>query len=527
MAGWDDYPEVAPPTQASGWDRYPEVQTPASWEKLPPSRTFLKGVEQGIGDPAIGAMQLGARLLPGIPAEAAPAIDRVIADRQATIQASRPDRIDIDTRQLPGDPGASHLPVNTGKGPDFARGVGNMIGAAPLLPVGGPVVGGMATAATMPVVGGDFWLEKLKQIGTGAAAGATARALGGVIGPSLSPQKAMLSEGGVTMTPGMLAGKTAKTFEDRATSLPFTGSAIAGAQRESLESFNKATINRALAPIRETLPKDMAAGTQAVAAAGDKVEAVYGRLLPQAKLAPDQALAGDIQTVFQASSLMPEAQRAQLRNLLNDRVIDKFTKAGTLDGETLKTLQSELRTFAKNYVGAPDPAQRQLGDAVSGLSRAVTDAISRQNPAIAPGLKAADQAWANLVRVENAAGRRATSEGVFTPGDLLAAVKQGDPRIRHRGFSRGEALMQDWATAGQNVIGRGYPDSGTAGRGLQNTITGELTGIATLPAALPYTGAGMSLMNRWASPGGINGLLGLMLREGAPLAGAPAADVAR
>jgi hypothetical protein len=116
---------------------------------------------------------------------------------------------------------------------------------------------------------------------------------------------------------------------------------------------------------------------------------------------------------------------------------------------------------------------------------------------------------------------------VFTPGDFMAAVRQGDPRIRHRGFARGEALEQDWGSAGQQVMGNRYPDSGSPGRLLQATPQGLLTGLATLPAAIPYTRPGMSLMNQWYSPGGFNGLLGSTLRTGAPLAGAPGADLYR
>ena len=144
---------------------------PASWETLPKRQTFLKSIEQGIGDPYVGALQLGARALPGIPSEASAAIDRAVTERGANIAASRPDQFDINSKQLPGDPGASHLPVNRGPGVDFGRAIGNVIGTIPLLPVGGPIVGGMTTAATMPVEGGgNFWLEKLKQVGMGGAA---------------------------------------------------------------------------------------------------------------------------------------------------------------------------------------------------------------------------------------------------------------------------------------------------------------------------------------------------------------------
>ena len=69
-----------------------------------------------------------------------------------------------------------------------------------------------------------------------------------------------------------------------------------------------------------------------------------------------------------------------------------------------------------------------------------------------------------MVRIEGAGTAAKAKEGVFTPGQLLNAIRQNDSSVRDRATSRGAALMQDWATQGQKVLGDKYPDSGTAGR---------------------------------------------------------------
>ena len=108
----------------------------------------------------------------------------------------------------------------------------------------------------------------------------------------------------------------------------------------------------------------------------------------------------------------------------------------------------------------------------------------------------ADDAYGNLVRVENAAGKAGLTDGNFTPGQLLSSIKQGDPRIRHRAFSRGEARMQDLGRAGQEVLGSSVPNSGTADRLLLPSLarmgtSGTGLGVAS---AVDPTGASQAVL---------------------------------
>ena len=494
----------------------PQEPFKASWEKLPPQRTVGQGIEQGIGDPVVGGTQLGARAFAS--PETSGAVDRAVIEREQGIQASRPDQIGINTTQLPGDPAASHLPVNQGKGFDFARMVGNIIGTIPAM-AAGPVMGSVIGSASMPVDKPEnFWTEKGKQAATGLAAGAVSKYGGSLIAPEVTDDAKAMLQGGVKLSPDQM-GIVGKKMADRATSLPITGGVVEEGQRAGLESFNRVTVDKALAPIGAKLPKDIGTGSAAVKWAGDQVSKVYDDVLPKTSFQPDLQFANDIQAALAPIRPYLTSDRGKMfNNIIGQRVLDRLTTTGgVVPGELIKEIQSELGNFVRTAAKAADPDQQALGQAVGAVKDAITDGIARQNPAFGETLKNADRAWAMMVRVEDAAGNRATSGGTFTPGDLLAAAKRDDASVRHRGFSRGDALMQDWAQAGQATIGNKYPDSGSAGRLGQSTATAWGVGAAAAPAVkMLYSAPAGGMMRLWANPSAPREALAEVLRKGLP-----------
>jgi hypothetical protein len=67
----------------------------------------------------------------------------------------------------------------------------------------------------------------------------------------------------------------------------------------------------------------------------------------------------------------------------------------------------------------------------------------------------------------------------------MMAVREADSSGRKAATARGDAILQDWAKAGQQVLGNKYPDSGTAGRvllGAGGLATGAIS--PAIPAAL-------------------------------------------
>ncbi len=487
-------------------------EAPQAPMEFPTARTFGKGVEQGIGDPVVGGSQLLARVANP---DLASATDRATAAREAQIQASRPNQYRVDqSTDLEGR--TSHQAIDQGKGFDAARTLGNIIGTLPAAFTLGPVAAGAAGGALTPVTQeGNFWRDKAVQTGAGAAAGAAGKVVGGAIAPNIRPQAQTLLEAGGKLTPGMLGGRIAKTVEDKLTSIPGAGEVIGAGQRNALGSFNIAAINQALGQIGESLPKGTKAGTAAVAEAGDRISDAYKRVLPKVTMQADQQFKTDMASLQKQLSFMPPDQQTQFLKILNDRVASRFQGGQTASGDVLQEVRSELRDFARKYGKSTDGAQQQLADAVQSVDMFIGDAIARQNPNLAPQLKAADSAWARLVRIEGAAAQRSKSEGIFTPGDLLAAVKGADSSTRHRAFARGDALMQELATAAENVMGSKYPDSGTGGRLLQATPQGFVAGAAALPFTAMHTPPGIFFMNQWASPGAARSVTG----QGARAAG--------
>jgi len=88
-----------------------------------------------------------------------------------------------------------------------------------------------------------------------------------------------------------------------------------------------------------------------------------------------------------------------------------------------------------------DAGQRQLGDRHRLRRLNIGTAVARQNPTLAPVLKAADTAYASQSGSRMPPAARDLRRGIH-PRRLLASIKQADSTVRHRGFSRGTALMQ-------------------------------------------------------------------------------------
>ena len=505
-------------------------QDPAAASPTGPSRAERFGT--GLLDPLVGASQLATHVLEApermissalgldYPDAASGRSDKYVQDREKRIQAERA--------------------AGGQTGTDWARMAGNVLSPVNYIPLGpvaeaGPAaqaaIRGAASGAAEPVTKDDFWTRKGWQTAVGGVAGAAASLPAKLIAPKLGGDAARLAEQGVNLTPGQMAGGIARRTEEIAKRFPILGSFIRGSEDRSVESFNKATINQALEPIAQKLPKDIAAGHDAVGYAQRVVSDAYEELLPKVKFKLDQELGDDIAKLRSMASELPPAQREQFNNIVQNRVTARLEPTGTMDGQTLKQVESELRVQADTYRTSADAAQRQLGQALNEVKSSIRDALMRQNPAHAKELADINAAYAMLARVEGAASRRASSSGVFTPNDLLQVVKQGDKSVRKKTFARGDALYQDWAEAAQRVLPNKVPDSGTAERLTYFDLLGGAGGWAVNPqvplalggASLPYPQVGGDLVRRYVTPGATRQAVGAAAEAASPYA-APAAD---
>jgi hypothetical protein len=356
----------------------------------------------------------------------------------------------------------------------------------------------------------DFWSEKLKQLGLGAATGGilspALMAVGRGIAPQVSADVQRLMDAGVTPTPGQILGGGFARTEAKLSSVPVLGDLIKNSQQRAIQDFNRAAYNEVLAPIGATY--EGPAGQQAIGAVRNAIRQAYDDSLGRMSFqATDPGFQADIMRLTGMAQQLPNAQRQTFMNTLRTQVFGKVGPQGNMDGQTLKGVQEELGDLARGYAGDASFDNRQLGAAIGEIRSAIEGSLARTNPADAvEGLANANAAYARFARVRAAAASQGAmnNEGIFTAAQLQNAVKASDRSAGKGATATGTALMQDLSGAGQRVLGSKYPDSGTAGRGLMALLApgGIAAGLTTAPGptlatlggiglgSLPYTTAG-------------------------------------
>ena len=388
-------------------------------------------------------------------------VDQQVRDAEQAYQASRQSRGDtgIDLSRIAGN---LLSPANMA--------ISSRIPVAPTL--GGKAamgaLGGSVSGAMTPVGEGDFASAKTRQAVMGGLLGGIIPAVGSGIARVVSPKAStnaellLLQSEGVNPTVGQALGGMMNRIEEKAQSVPILGDAIMSARARARDDFNRAAINRAAGRVGAQVDD---IGQQGVRAAGNSISGFYDDAISRVNSVPlDQTFNTQLaQLQGMAHNLTPDMSR-KFSKTLNDMVLSRVSPNGHILGRTYKTIDSDLATLAARYGKSSQASEQEFGDAVMQLKNLLNQQMRRTNPNVDAMLNQADEAWANLVRVEGAAKAAKNAGGVFTPAQLNAAVQGADKSVRGRAVARGTALMQDLANAGQNVLGNRYPDSGTAGR---------------------------------------------------------------
>lgn len=369
---------------------------------------------------------------------------------------------------------------------------------------GGIVPGGALPAAGSMIaekIGGPQWAP------VGAMAPAAVSAA--IPRPTMTPNKQILADEGVSMTPGQLYGGSLRRIEDAATSIPFVGDSIKGAQRRGIESFDAAAINRALGPIGVQLPRGVT-GQRAVEFARTRLGDAYENLLPNLRgdlnatpAAPNAlpAYAGqpapmsfqqELNGIRAMGQNLPPPQRRQLDRIIANEVETRFTQSGLANGQTLKNIESELGNLTRDFRRSDNYDTRLLGRAVEEVQASMRRMIENVNPAYQGELARINEGYANFKKVQAAAASIGAQEGVFTPAQLQRAVRAGDTTKDKRAFSEGDALLQDLSQAGKGVLSQSVPDSGTpfrtAVRGaMAHPLMATAAGIPIAAGAAAYS----------------------------------------
>lgn len=390
---------------------------------------------------------------------------------------------------------------------------------------GGGALFGAMTPITKPEEQENFWTNKLQDMAMSAGIAAPVSAVTGMVGKALSPKvdEAVnyFMKRGVTPTVGQIAGGTTAAIENKLRSVPLIGDAITGAQKRVAEQFNRAVLNEALKPIGGQVDDIGRAGIEQ---ADDVISAAYQKLLPELTYQADDLFKADLTKIAQLAKEMPEPQFKAFLQIVKNKLASRLGESGSMDGQTFKGVESELTRLVKGYMKDPSFDQRQLGSALEAVRTALRDNLVRANPVKAPELQQINRAWANFARVRDAASKLTSEGGVFSPAQLLSAVKAGDSSAGKGQFAKGKALLQEIAEKGKQLFPT-FPNSGTADRAIVGAAALGHVDIPTILAtgmmAAPYTKLGQkaagALMTKRPE---ILNTLGRGLMQAAPVAGA-------
>lgn len=360
-------------------------------------------------------------------------------------------------------------------------------------------IGGATMGALSPVYG-QAAREDQAALGAlgGVAAAPVAGALSRVMSPKVSPELALLRKEGITPTIGQSFGPIAKRQEDLAMSLPLTGDAIAAARRNQLDQFNVAAFNRALTPIGEKASGRVGFG--GMAEVRHKLNNAYNQLLPNLSFKPDQDFINNTTSLRQLVGQLEPSDQGLYDRIIK-RVMSQATPQGNMSGVTVKNVESELGKEITKLAKDSSYGKQQVMDALKQYRDELRQGLERANPMFAERLQAINEGWANYAILRRAAsGQQAAQTGGFTPAQLMQGVQESAKRsgqaVGRGKLSEGQALMQDLASAAQQVLPSKYPDSGTAGRmywggGITGATLGGMpyvmpAGVGLSAAALPY-----------------------------------------
>ena len=480
----DDAPAQAPASKRYVIEDEPAAptQTQRVLQRKPASKPSTKGTYtgesllRGVYDPFTGLAQVVYNMLPKGVQKAGDRLNDFIADKTGLMPKIGPEGFN---QAIAGN--EADYQQRRGGGIDGQRIAGNVLSPVnALMALKAPqavtlaqrvVQGtgiGAVQAMSQPVTQGDYWSEKAKQGNTGAIVGGALPVVAGgfarAVSPraSVNPDVALLKSKGVDPTIGQTLGGWANTTEQKATSMFGVGDSIRTAREGARNQFNRAVLNDAVESVGGKVDD---IGTAGVKRAGDIVSGAYDDALKGLNgVTLDQTGKAQLANLQAMSANMPDTTRNQFNRIINNIVMKRMSPKQGMTAETFKQVESELGSRAATYGKSMQASERELGDALLEAQNILRQQAARQNPAYAEALTKANQAWAKLVRVEGAAKGSAVSDGVFTPGQYLGAIKSASKSVRGRDFSRGTALGQELGAAGQRVLGNTYPDSGTAGR---------------------------------------------------------------
>jgi hypothetical protein len=393
--------------------------------------------------------------------------------------------------------------------------------AASLIPkIGGyratqaAVTGGVGAPLLSPAVGEDVLTEQAQKAGLGAVLGPVvdiaAAPLARLATPSSRPELSVLQRQGIDVqqfTPGQQLGGAFKSTEEALKSVPVAGEFVKQAEIRGFQEFNRGMIQRVIDQVNPELkiPANMQT-RQALNTAYKELGKSYKETLSKMRITPTKDFYDDISATVNsyADDLVSPDDLKKLSSLVEKNVTKWIPDGKILPGTTAKRIDEKLGTLISSY-GKGGPEDRSISNALKDIQTLLRGKIANQDPT--GKVKATNAAYADFLRIQEAAARSTRPDQIFTPEQLMAAVKSLDATKRKGAFARGQARMQETAEAARGVLGTTVPESGTtprmmtqlAGSGLAATGLGA-AGVSSGYIA-PALAAGGGLAAMYSRPG--------------------------
>ena len=444
-------------------------------------RTMVEGMIQGMVDPFIGASRVldtglaGAAPSPmfvpesaqGLPLRTSDSnpVDPIAEARERAIQESRG--------------GAAGMP-------DPSRFIGNMLSPANVAPakVGAAIagggllrntLGGMAGGATGGLMAptGDPLVNLAVGGATGGALGGGTHAVGRLVSPRVNPDVRILTEHGITPTPGRHFGKAGGKVEDIAVgSAPGPNLLLGARAGESAEQFNRAIYNEVLKPLGMKADPKWEIGVDAVSNIHKIINNAYESAFDGVQGIMDDTLKVNLLSIgVRARRELSGSASETVERIIKNRIITQLPDDQVIEGRRLQAVPRDLRDIiAKLEKGTWEDGEvaKFLGEAKDAISAM----LKRKNDSSdLAALNRVDAAYPRFKALSRANPAGEHGQG-FSPAQMDTALRVTDKSKDKMRYHEGGMPMQRLTQAARAVLPAQAPDSGTPIRMATNTLTG-------------------------------------------------------
>jgi hypothetical protein len=340
----------------------------------------------------------------------------------------------------------------------------------------------------------DYWSAKGKQVFAAMLmTGGVMDAALGHFAPTGDPLR--MQQAGVPMTAGMRIGW--QNTEEQLKKFPILYNFIRRGEGRSLEGFQRATGNQALDPLHITLPQNIRPGHPLVNAVHDAISDRFDQVLPRISLSQNEWVSFLNSPGFQqATSSLTQDEARYVGEQLERNFENRFQN-GILRGTEFKLGERQFR----NTAFAREKSQPAVADAMTRSLSLLRDELANANPVYGQELRNINLSFAMYARLRVAANK-AGANGQFSPWDLLQTIRNEDPSPGRDSFSRGQALLQPYAEAANNVLGKDMrPNPAYRPPSFQR--------LAHAVTAAGVTGAGIGAHQAGIHGAGIGGAIGV------------------